>query len=128
MGNELRVTDPEHALNSMDKDLKFENVDQYKDLVIEVYDQSETGFSDPNLFINLNDSAPNVAEFDLRCSFYGEDVCVISGKELVAANATKITVGVYCREECNFGLEANLQTEIFFEPGKMHNLYFKEKQ
>ena len=104
----MRVTDPEHALNSMDKDLKFENVEQYKDLVIEVYDQLELGFSDPNIFINLNDSAPNVAEFDLRCSFYGEDVCVISGKELAAANATKITVGVYCREKCDFGLEANL--------------------
>jgi hypothetical protein len=27
LGGELRVTDPEHALNAMDTDLKFENVD-----------------------------------------------------------------------------------------------------
>jgi hypothetical protein len=25
--NGMRVTDPEHALNAMDKDLKFDNVD-----------------------------------------------------------------------------------------------------
>ena len=85
-------------------------------------------FSDPNLFINLYDSAPNVANFDLRCTFYGEDVCVISGKELLEANATKITVGIYCREKCEFGVMAALEAEINLKPDKMHNLYFKEKQ
>jgi hypothetical protein len=96
-------------------------------LVIEVFDQGD-GFYDPNLFINLNDSTPNVADFALRCSFYGEDVCVISGKELIEANATKITIGIYCRDKCEFGVMANLETEINLKPGKMHNLYFKEKQ
>lgn len=95
--------------------------------MIEVFDSGDD-FSDPNLYIKLNDSAPNVADFDLRCTFYGEDVCVISGKELMEANATKITVGIYCRDKCEFGVLADLEAEINLQPGKMHNLYFKEKQ
>ena len=97
LGTDLTVSDPSHALNLLDSDLKYDNIDQFQDLIIEVYDDGD-GFTDPNLYINLNDTAPNVDKFDLRCTFYGEDVCVISGKEL--QNKTKITVGVYCRKQC----------------------------
>lgn len=62
----------------------------------------EDGQSDPNLYIMLNDSLPTLSAHDLRCSFYGEDLCVVSGKEIEAKNATKITVGVFCRKECKF--------------------------
>ena len=92
-------------------------------MIIEVYDDGD-GFTDPNLYINLNDTAPNVDKFDLRCTFYGEDVCVISGSEL--ANATKITIGVYCRKSCQYRVKASLEAEINLAPGKMHNIYFKE--
>ena len=103
--------------------MKYENIDQYQDLIIEVYDDGD-GFTDPNLYINLNGSAPNVDQYDLRCTFYGEDVCVISGQELI--NVTKITVGVYCRKQCQYKVKASVEAEIFLAPGKMHNIFFKE--
>ena len=46
----------------------------------------EDGFDemdDPNIYIMLNDSLPTALKHDLMCTFYGEDVCVINGKELV---------------------------------------------
>ena len=29
LGTDLRVTDPEHALNLLDSDIKYENIDQF---------------------------------------------------------------------------------------------------
>ena len=80
--DDLTVTDQDHALNAMDQDLKLEDVDfQYKDLVVSLMDDGE-GFSDPNLYVMLNDSAPDVKRNHLVCGFYGEDICVISGQEI----------------------------------------------
>lgn len=62
----------------------------------------------------------------MRCSFYGEDFCVINGKEL--ANHSLLTIGVYCSEGCEFTLQAELTEELFFSPGKSQRLYFHDNQ
>ena len=54
------------------------NVSRWQDLIIELIEDGD-GFSDPNLYINLNGSQPNEQSYDLKCAFYGEDICVISG-------------------------------------------------
>ena len=127
LGGDLEVTDPKHELNQLESDIKYANVSQYKDLIIDLIDAGD-GFSDPNLYIKLNDSEPTLTSNDLRCSFYGEDVCIINGKELEAAKTSKVTIGVYCKKECKFRVEAAMQAEVNLRPGKMHNIYFRENQ
>ena len=46
---------------------------------MEVLEDGDEGMADPNIYVMLNDTLPSRAKHDLRCSFYGEDVCVISG-------------------------------------------------
>lgn len=91
-------------------------------------DDGAFGFSNPDMYINLNDSLPSRWHFNVSCRFYGEDVCVISGKDLEAANTTHITVGVNCGSDCKFKIQAELEAEISLLPNKMHNIYFKENQ
>lgn len=46
---------------------------------MEVLEDGDEGMADPNVYVMLSDALPSRAKHDLRCSFYGEDVCVISG-------------------------------------------------
>ena len=78
LDGDFRVTDPEQALNQLKSDIKYANVSQYADLIIHTIEAGD-GFGDPDLYINLNDSEPSRTSYDLRCQFWGEDVCVISG-------------------------------------------------
>jgi hypothetical protein len=78
---DLTITDPAHALNMMQSDLKLAKVSQYADLIFDLTDAGD-GFSDPDLYISLNDTKPTLKDFDLACTFYGEDICILSGKEL----------------------------------------------
>jgi hypothetical protein len=107
----------------LQSDIKISNVSQYQDLVIEVINEG-TGYSDPNLYINLKDQEPTWQKHDLMCAFYGADICIISGKEL--KNVTKVTIGVNCLGDCSFRIQAELSAEINLSPGKMHNIYFAE--
>jgi len=76
----------------------------------------------------FGDEAPSVKRYDLLCSFYGEDVCVISGSELERKGAARLTLGVFCRYECKFKVRAQLQAEINLTPGKTHRLHFGKNQ
>ena len=127
VGKQLEITDPAHALNQLNTTIKYEGVSQYRDLIIEVLEASEgegTGFSDPNVYMMLNDSLPTWRVHDLKCSFYGEDICVVSGKELERFNTSKITLGVFCKTDCKFRVQAELEAEVSLRPGKMHKIWF----
>lgn len=71
---------------------------------MEVLEDGDEAMADPNIYVMLSDALPSRAKYDLRCSFYGEDVCVISGQELAKRNATRVTLGVSCRHDCKFKL------------------------
>lgn len=101
---------------------------QYSDLIIEVLNDGESGFSNPDLYIMLADREPNMTQFNISCRFYGEDICVISGKDLEEHNTTRITIGVNCLASCEYKLQAELEAEISIAPGKMHKIFFKENQ
>jgi len=92
LGSELEVTDENEVLNQLDEDMRLLNTSHFKDLILELIDVD--GFSDPNFFIMLNDTLPTTTVYNLSCSFWGEDICVISGAELKKYNTTKITIGV----------------------------------
>eukprot|EP00347_Sterkiella_histriomuscorum_P004193 403361391 len=64
----------------------------------------------------------------MRCSFFGEDFCVINGQELAKAKTDVLTIAVYCREYCEFELQAELTEELLLETGKSHKLYFLANQ
>lgn len=63
---------------------------------------------------------------DLNCDFFGEDICVINGKEILDTKTELILVGVFCKSNCTFKLKASLNFELNLKPGKMHQLYFNE--
>jgi 5-enolpyruvylshikimate-3-phosphate synthase len=122
--DKLEVLDDSKVLNQLKSDIKYANVSQYEDLIIEIIDSD--GFSNPNIYIKLNESKPALFSYDLLCDFYGEDICIINGKELEKAET--VTIGVYCLNDCNYKISANLQAEISISPGKMHNIYFRKDQ
>ena len=98
------MKDEKAILSQLNTDLKYAEVSQFKDLIVEVLEDGFDGMDDPNIYIMLNDTLPTATKHDLMCTFYGEDVCVINGKELMEQNTTKITIGVACRHDCEFKL------------------------
>ena len=83
------------------------------------------GYDNPDIYIMLQDLEPNSTLYNVSCRFFGEDVCVISGKELKEFNTTRITVGVSCVEDCKYKLQAELEAEINLKPAnKMHKIFF----
>lgn len=127
LGADLRITDEEQAINQLKSDIKYAHVSQYQDLIFELIEVGDH-LSDPDLFIMLSDERPASQKHDLMCSFYGEDICVLSGRELSEHNVTKITVGVRCTQFCEFKLQAELEAEIELKPNKMHKIYFQKDQ
>lgn len=66
-------------------------------------EQKGDQFSDPNIYVSYDKTLlPNLTSFSVRCSFYGEDFCVIGSKEL--QKKTEVIIGVYCDTECSFRL------------------------
>ncbi len=63
---------------------------------------------------------------DINCNFFGEDICVINGKEILETKTELLLVGVFCKSNCTFKLRASLNIELNLKPGKMHQLYFNE--
>jgi hypothetical protein len=124
--NNLEVKDPMHNLAEL-RTFFEANVSRWQDLIIELIEDGD-GFSDPNLYINLNGQEPNESYHDLKCAFYGEDICVVSGQELYDKNATNLTIGVRCEHSCKFKLQAELEAEVALPAGKMHNVWFKKDQ
>lgn len=58
------------------------NVSQYKDLIFEVINDAGTAWSNPNIFIMLDDIEPTHMFHNVSCEFFGEDICIVSGKDL----------------------------------------------
>ena len=63
---------------------------------------------------------------DINCNFFGEDICVINGKEIIGTKTEMLLVGVFCKYNCTFKLKASLNMELNLKPGKMHQVYFNE--
>lgn len=63
---------------------------------------------------------------DINCDFFGEDICVINGKEIIDTKTELLLLGVFCKYNCTFKLKASLNLELNLKPGKMHQLYFNE--
>ena len=105
------MDDQKHALAQLKSDIKKADVSQWQDLVIELIDTGD-GFSDPNLYISLNGTQPSLTSYDLHCSFYGEDICVISGADLAAHSTKNVTIGVFCSRSCQYKVQAELSAEI----------------
>jgi hypothetical protein len=104
-------------------------VGQYKDLTIETLKIDEDGlFSDPDIYIMLSDEVPTFRKHDLQCDFWGEDICMVSGKDIEERNVTKITVGIFCMKDCKFKVQAELDPELLLDPGKFHKFYYKANQ
>lgn len=97
--------------------------------MIETLKIDEVGvFSDPDIYISLNDTVPTLWQHDVQCDFWGEDICTVSSKDIEARNATKITIGIFCLKECQFRVQAEVDPVLILDPGRMHRFYFKENQ
>ena len=102
MGREFKITDENHALNKLDGDLKIAGVSQFKDLIFETLTDDDGKFADPDVYINLNDTRPDLWRHDHGCTVLGNDLCIVSGKDIEERKVTHITVGIFCFTDCKF--------------------------
>jgi hypothetical protein len=86
-------------------------------------EQKGDTFTDPNLYVSFDSRLPTRTSYSVRCSFYGEDFCVIGSGEL--KNKSSLTVGVFCDVECGYRLQAELTEELFLDTGRNYRLFFK---
>ena len=128
LGREFKITDQNHALNKLDGDLKIAGVSQFKDLIFETLTDDDGKFADPDVYINLNDTRPDLWRHDHGCTVLGNDLCIVSGKDIEERKVTHITVGIFCFTDCKFKMQAELDAEIIMDPGKMNKIYFKANQ
>jgi hypothetical protein len=58
----------------------------------------------------------------------GNDICVLSQTEFLSAKGGKITLGVQCRDVCDFKLDVGTASEYTLEDGKEMESYYEPNQ